>query len=107
MTSPVFDAETAAAQVVAALLPLADPERAAQARRYLKSDLDFLGVSVPGIRQAVTETARSHPGLPRDSALAWARALWREPVHERRTAAIEVLTRVSALGGDAVAGPGS
>lgn len=36
---------------------LADAERAGQARRYLKSDLDFLGVSVPGIRSAVTGTA--------------------------------------------------
>jgi 3-methyladenine DNA glycosylase AlkD len=88
-----FDAETAAAGVVAALLPLADPERAAQARRYLKSDLDFLGVSVPGIRAVVTEAIRSYPGLDRDKALAWARALWREPVHERRTAAIEILRR--------------
>jgi hypothetical protein len=47
VTSRVFEAETAAAQVVAALLPLADPERAAQASRYLKSDLDFLGVRCP------------------------------------------------------------
>ena len=89
------------------MLPQADAGRAAQARRYLKSDLDFLGVGVPGVRRVVTEAARSLPGLGRISALAWARALWREPVHERRTAAIEVLTRVSALGGDAVAGPGS
>jgi hypothetical protein len=37
VTSPVFDAESAAAQVVAALLPLANPERAEQASRYLKS----------------------------------------------------------------------
>jgi len=92
-TSEPFDAEAATARVVEAMLPQADAGRAAQARRYLKSDLDFLGVSVPGIRHAVTETARSHPGLPRDDALAWARALWREPVHERRTAAIEVLRR--------------
>ena len=93
MPSPVFDAETAADQVVAALLPLADPERAAQASRYLKSDLDFLGVSVPGIRAVVTEAARPRPGLGREEALAWARALWRAPVHERRIAAIEVLRR--------------
>jgi 3-methyladenine DNA glycosylase AlkD len=86
-----FDAEAAAAEVMAAMLPLADPERAGQAKRYLKSDLDFLGVSVPGIRSAVTGTARSRPDPGRDGALAWARALWREPVHERRTAAIEVL----------------
>jgi 3-methyladenine DNA glycosylase AlkD len=93
MTSPVFDAETATAQVVAALLPLADPDRAAQASRYLKSDLVFLGVSVPGIRAAVTEADRTRPGLGRSEALAWASALWREPVHERRIAAIELLRR--------------
>jgi 3-methyladenine DNA glycosylase AlkD len=93
VTSPVLDAETAAAQVVAALLPLADPERAAQASRYLKSDLDFLGVSVPAIRAVITEADRARPGLGRDQALGWARALWREPVHERRIAAIELLRR--------------
>ena len=91
MPSQVFDTEAATARVVAALLPLADPERAGQAKRYLKSDLDFLGVSVPAIRSAVRDVARTHRELDRDGALAWARALWREPVHERRTAAIEVL----------------
>jgi len=89
----VFDAEAAASRVVAVLLPLADAQRAGQAKRYLKSDLDFLGVGVPAIRSAVTDVARSHRELDRDGALAWARALWREPVHERRTAAIEVLRR--------------
>jgi hypothetical protein len=79
VTSAVPDAETAAGQVVAALLPLADAQRAGQARRYLKSDLDFLGVSVPAIRSAVTDVARSDRELDRDGALAWARALWREP----------------------------
>ena len=93
MPSPVFDAEAAAAQVVAALLPFADPERAVQASRYLKSDLDFLGVSVPGIRAVVTKADRARPGLGRDEALAWARALWRARVHERRIAAIELLRR--------------
>ncbi len=91
VTSAVFDAEAAASRVVAALLPLADAQRAGQAKRYLKSDLDFLGVRVPAIRSAVTDVARSRRELDRDGALAWARALWREPVHERRTAAIEVL----------------
>lgn len=93
MTSPVFDAEAAAAQVMAALLPLADPGRAVQTSRYLKSDLDFLGVTVPGIRAVVTAADRSRPGLGRPEALAWARALWRQPVHERRIAAIELLRR--------------
>ena len=93
MTIPAFDAEAATARVLTALRPLADPERAAGTRRYLKSDLDFLGVAVPGIRAVVTEAARGYPGLDRDSVLAWARALWREPMHERRTAAIEILRR--------------
>jgi len=91
VTSAAFDAETAARQVAAALLPLADAGRAGQAKRYLKSDLDFLGVGVPAIRSAVGDVARTRRELDRDGVLAWARALWREPVHERRTAAIEVL----------------
>ena len=91
MSSPSFDAEAAAAAVMATMAPLADAARAVQARRYLKSDLDFLGVSVPDIRSAVTGTARSGPDPGRAGVLAWARTLWREPVHERRTAAIEVL----------------
>jgi 3-methyladenine DNA glycosylase AlkD len=94
-----FDPQTAAARVVAAMRGLAGAERAAQAKAYLKSDLDFLGVSVPGIRQAVITEARRCPGLDRDGALAWAQALWGAPVHERRSAAIEVLRRyLSGLG---------
>jgi 3-methyladenine DNA glycosylase AlkD len=93
VSSAAFDADAAAARVVAALLPLADPERAVQEKRYLKSDLDFLGVRLPGIRKVVTEVARTYDDLERDSALAWAGALWRAPVHERRMAAIEVLCR--------------
>jgi DNA alkylation repair enzyme len=88
-----FAPAAAAARVVAAMAPLADAERAAQAKAYLKSDLDFLGVSVPGIRQAVTAEARGWPELGRDGVLAWAQALWDAPVHERRTAAIEVFRR--------------
>jgi 3-methyladenine DNA glycosylase AlkD len=91
VTGQALDAETAAAEVMAAVLPLADAERAAQEKRYLKSDLDFLGVSVPDIRSAVTGIARSGPDPGREGVLAWARALWREPVHERRMATIEVL----------------
>src|SRR5690242_10642904 len=77
VTSAVFDAAAAASQVVTALLPQADSERAGQAKRYLKSDLDFLGVSVPAIRSAVRDVARTRNELDRDGALAWARALWR------------------------------
>jgi 3-methyladenine DNA glycosylase AlkD len=85
------------------------PERAAAERRYLKSDLEFYGVTVPELRRVVTAAYRAHSatwkdpasrkdpalrkntGLGREAAVAWAVALWREPVHERRMAAVEVL----------------
>ncbi|HXL92769.1 MAG TPA: DNA alkylation repair protein [Streptosporangiaceae bacterium] len=87
----------AAQEVAAALRPLGTPERAAQEKRYLKSDLEFWGVSVPDIRRVVTAAVRRHPGLSRDEAVALALELWRQPVHERRTAAVEVLRLQAAL----------
>jgi 3-methyladenine DNA glycosylase AlkD len=94
MPSPqTFDATATADQVVSALRSLASAERATAEKAYLKSDLVFLGVPVPAVRGVVTDAARSRPGLDRGDVLAWARALWREPVHEPRTAAIELLRR--------------
>jgi 3-methyladenine DNA glycosylase AlkD len=87
----VFDADEAARAVAEALRPLGTAERAAQEKRYLKSDLEFLGVTVPDMRRVVRAAFLGYPGLGRRDAVAWARALWREPVHERRMAAVEVL----------------
>jgi 3-methyladenine DNA glycosylase AlkD len=87
-----FDPEEAARAVADALRPLGTPERAVQEKRYLKSDLEFFGVTVPDMRRTVRAAARSYPGLDREAVLAWAVALWRQPVHERRMAAVEVLT---------------
>lgn len=86
-----FDPDAASARIVEVLVPLGTPQRAMQEKRYLKSGLDFLGVTVPDTRRVVVAAVREHPGLDRDDAIAWALALWREPVHERRMAAIEVL----------------
>jgi 3-methyladenine DNA glycosylase AlkD len=87
-----FDPEGAAREVTEALRPLGTPERAVQEKRYLKSDLEFLGVTVPDLRRVVKAAARGYPGLGAPGMVAWAAALWREPVHERRAAAVEVLT---------------
>ena len=87
-----FDPEAAALAVTDELRPLGTPERAAQEKRYLKSDLDFLGVAVPDMRRVVKAAVRGHPGLDARGMVAWAVALWREPVHERRAAAVEILT---------------
>jgi 3-methyladenine DNA glycosylase AlkD len=87
-----FDPDDAARELTAELRSLGTPERAAQEKRYLKSDLDFLGVTVPDIRRAVRAAARGNAAdLDREAFVAWAVALWREPVHERRMAAVEVL----------------
>jgi hypothetical protein len=88
-----FDPEAAARAVTEALQPLGTPEPAVQEKRYLKSDLEFLGVTVPDLRRVVKAAARGYPeklGAP--GIVAWAAALWHEPVHERRAAAVEVLT---------------
>jgi 3-methyladenine DNA glycosylase AlkD len=99
-----FDPEGAAIAVVESMGPFGSAERAAQEKRYLKSDLEFLGVSMPDLRRVVRAQARGYPGLGSRDAVAWALALWREPVQERRTAAVEVLTLTSGkLGPDDLA----
>jgi 3-methyladenine DNA glycosylase AlkD len=105
-----FDPEAAAATLTEKLRPLGTTARAAQEKRYLKSDLEFIGVTVPDLRQAVKAAVKAHlaaaggrPGarLDRETALPWALALWREPVHERRAAAVEILQlAVTALTAD-------
>jgi 3-methyladenine DNA glycosylase AlkD len=49
----------------------------------------------------VKAAVRRYPALDARAMVAWAAALWREPVHERRTAAVEVLT----LAAPRLAGP--
>jgi 3-methyladenine DNA glycosylase AlkD len=98
-----FDPDAAAATVTEALRPFGSTARAAQQKRYLKSDLEFIGVAVPDIRRTVKSAVKYHLAangrLDRETALAWALALWREPVHERRTAAVEILQiAVTTLG---------
>jgi 3-methyladenine DNA glycosylase AlkD len=92
-----FNAETAAREVADALRGLGMPERAAQEKRYLKSDLEFFGVTVPETRRAVRAAWDGYPGLDAAGMLAWAVALWCEPVHERRMAAVEILTRAAPM----------
>jgi 3-methyladenine DNA glycosylase AlkD len=87
-----FDPEGAAAAVADALRAVGTPERAEQAKRYLKSELEFFGVTVPELRRVVKGAVRDYPGLDAAGMVAWTVALWQGPVHERRTAAVEILT---------------
>lgn len=97
-----FDPEAAALALTGALRALGLPARAAQEKRYLKSDLEFFGVTVPDLRRVVKAAVRGYPGIGPRAFSAWAVALWREPVHERRAAAVELLTLVAPrlTGGD-------
>ena len=74
------------------LRAVATPERAASEKRYLKSDLSFIGATVGQIRAVVRELSPigslDHSGLA-----ARVDELWSEPVHERRMAAVFLLDR--------------
>ncbi|MFI0370238.1 DNA alkylation repair protein [Actinomadura sp. 1N219] len=79
----------------------ADPVRAENEKRYLKSDFAHIGVPVPAVRKVAVSAVKTKP--TRDDLVALARALWDvaddgRPVHEARMAAIEILMkRVSLL----------
>jgi 3-methyladenine DNA glycosylase AlkD len=85
------------AEIEAILRPLADPRRAAGEKAYLKSSLQFLGVDTPTMRRQTRGWLRSHPGLDRRSLVPLVRSLWREPVHELRHFAIELLLACNPL----------
>jgi 3-methyladenine DNA glycosylase AlkD len=71
------------------------PARAEGEKAYLKSDLDFLGVTVAQVRAAVRRVA---PSLDRAELLALVDALWDSTVFDRRLAAALLLdARVDLL----------
>jgi 3-methyladenine DNA glycosylase AlkD len=70
--------------------------RAAQEKAYLKSDLGFLGVSVPDMRRIAKQVRADQPNLGHDGLIDLVNALWAVPVHERRMVAVELLGLYSA-----------
>jgi 3-methyladenine DNA glycosylase AlkD len=87
----VFAARAAADELEKELRPLGTPERAEGEKRYLKSELDFIGVSVWQIRRVMKAFARRHPDLSHDDLVALVAALWSKPVFERRMMAAMLL----------------
>ena len=75
------------------LRAVATPERAAGEKRYLKSELAFLGVTMSEIRAAVKEISTEHRDLERHDLIKLVEALWAEPVFERRMASVLLLDR--------------
>ena len=86
---------------MAALAVHADPVRAAGEQAYLKSDREFLGVTVPVARKVVAAELARHGVVEHDEVVAVARCCWEHPSFDARRAAVEVLTmRQSSLGPD-------
>jgi 3-methyladenine DNA glycosylase AlkD len=83
--------ERIAAELVQALQSAGTAERAEQERAYLKSSLQFLGVSVPATRAAVRDLLRAHRELSAADVRQLAVILWDSPVFERRSAAVMLL----------------
>jgi 3-methyladenine DNA glycosylase AlkD len=74
-----------------ALRAVADPERAVNEKRYLKSPIEHLGVTVPATRRAVRAVVRAHGKLTHRELTALVQQLWASPVHEHRMAAVNLL----------------
>jgi len=76
---------------------LGSPKRAADEKRYLKSDMEFAGVAVPVMRSTVAAWTRERGGLDHDELTATARALWDRPLFECRAVAVILLERNTRL----------
>jgi 3-methyladenine DNA glycosylase AlkD len=91
------DADAFIDGIVVELTAGATPERAAAEKRYLKSDLDFIGATMPAIRRVSKGLQRDHPELGRPEVLQLVRQLWKRPIHELRAVAVELLELYGSL----------
>jgi 3-methyladenine DNA glycosylase AlkD len=76
---------------------LAEPERAAQEKRYLKSPFEFYGLSVPKIRAIARQFGREEKGISKEALWDVCWPLWRGRFHEERALAICLLDEHRAL----------
>lgn len=77
--------------LMAALAVHADPIRAASEQAYLKSQREFLGVSVPVARKVIRQEVQNHDVRFHDDVMAVAECCWEHPSFDARRAACEVL----------------
>jgi 3-methyladenine DNA glycosylase AlkD len=87
MTGPVDPAEQTGA-IERELERIGSAERAEGEKRYLKSDMDFLGATLADIRRVARQAARDQD---RDGAVRLVEELWSAPTFERRMAPALIL----------------
>jgi 3-methyladenine DNA glycosylase AlkD len=91
------DATELADLITDELRALGTPERAAQEKRYLKSDLKFLGASYWQTGAQLKAWATAHPAIGHAELVMLVEALWSKPIFERRAAAAMLLERFPRL----------
>jgi 3-methyladenine DNA glycosylase AlkD len=89
----VPDVDDTLGAVTARLRAAGTAERAAREKTYLRSELDFLGASVPEIRRTAAEVDRAHPDRSHGELVALVERSWAAGVHELRMLAVELLER--------------
>jgi len=70
-----------------------DAERAAGAKAYLKSDLEFIGVAARPLRAVARAFLADHPGIDRRQLIDLVQTLWQRPVFELKAVAVALLER--------------
>jgi 3-methyladenine DNA glycosylase AlkD len=75
------------------LRDVGERDRAAGAKAYLKSDLEFIGVAAKPLRATAREFLASHPDIDHDALVSLVRALWNRPVYELKAVAVALLER--------------
>ena len=77
-------------EIRARLEPLGTEERAVNEKRYLKSDLEFLGVKVPLVRKEAKAWLRERGEISAEEIVSISEELWAAGVHELRSFAVDL-----------------
>jgi 3-methyladenine DNA glycosylase AlkD len=83
--------DAAVSELTAQLEAHASATRAAEVKRYLKSELSFLGVTVPALRREAEAFVRAHAPLTRSELMPLTAALWQGEVYELRAVSVAIL----------------
>jgi 3-methyladenine DNA glycosylase AlkD len=86
----MVDVSKVAQRIEAELRKAGTPERAAGEKRYLKSDLTFLGATLADMRRLGKSIAKGEQA-GRAELISLVEELWRRPVFERRMVAVLLL----------------
>lgn len=89
--------DTPAGALLASLRQAGSPERAAKAKAYMRSDLDFTGTSVPAIRRIAAGWLKENPGLAVTQLREVVEELWNVKVFEARLLGAVLLEKRARL----------